>query len=161
MMSSNVQQQTLSTSSKYFKMPVAVHLVLQKNDEVLLLLRQGTGFCDGHYSVVAGHLDGGESATSAMIREAAEEAGILIEAKDLTFSCMTHRFSPDRESIDIFYTCATWKNEICNKEPHKCGELRFFPKAQLPSNMVGYVRDGILKSMGNQPYSEYGWKEAT
>ena len=148
------QQQSVS---KYFRMPVAVHLVLFRGNEVLLLLRQGTGFCDGMYSVVAGHLDGGESATEAMVREAFEEAGIVVDPKELDFSCMIHRFSPDRESIDVFYACKTWQNEICNKEPHKCGELRFFPADRLPENMVGYVRDGISKTFAGQSYCEFGW----
>ncbi|MCL2468918.1 MAG: NUDIX domain-containing protein [Alphaproteobacteria bacterium] len=151
---------TFSTipKSKYFMMPVAVHLILQQKEDVLLLLRQGTGFCDGRYSVIAGHLDGGESATEAMIREAKEEAGIDISPSDLEFSCVLHRYSPDRESIDLFYLCKIWRGEIRNMEPHKCGELHFFPINTLPENMVEYVRDGVQKSVKRQPYSEFGWE---
>ena len=58
-----------------FLAPVAVHLLLVKDDRVLLLKRYNTGYEDGNYSVVAGHIDGGEDLKTAMIREAREEAG--------------------------------------------------------------------------------------
>lgn len=41
-----------------FKFVSAVHLFLIKDKEILLLKRFGTGYRDGEYSVVAGHMDG-------------------------------------------------------------------------------------------------------
>lgn len=35
----------------YYKVAVAVYLILRRDDEVLLLLRQNTGYMDGHYSL--------------------------------------------------------------------------------------------------------------
>ena len=40
-----------------FQMPVAVHLLLVKDNKVLLLRRFNTGYEYGNYSVVAGHVD--------------------------------------------------------------------------------------------------------
>src|SRR4051812_27606999 len=62
----------------WFKMVVAVHLFLLRDDQVLLLRRQNTGYEDGNYSVIAGHVEGGEEIKAAMIREAREEAGITL-----------------------------------------------------------------------------------
>jgi 8-oxo-dGTP pyrophosphatase MutT (NUDIX family) len=156
--SSSIASQILDVKrDEHFKMPVAVHLVLVQSNDVLLLLRQGTGFADGSYSVVAGHLDGHESATDAMVREAYEEAGIIIDPQDLKFSCVMHRISPEREGVDFFYLCKIWKNDIVNKEPHKCGELRFYPLSQLPQNMVPYVKEGISRTFLEQSYYEFGW----
>src|SRR5215207_9969041 len=53
-------------------------------DEVLLQLRQGTGFMDGHWAcAAAGHVEAGESVLSAAIREAAEELGVTIEPHEM------------------------------------------------------------------------------
>ena len=59
---------------KRYTMPVAVHLFLIKDGRILLLRRFNTGYEDGNFTVVAGHVDGNESYIDAMLREAKEEA---------------------------------------------------------------------------------------
>ena len=66
---------------KRFKLIVAVHLFLLRNDEIILLRRFNTGYEDGNYSLIAGHIDGNEWITNAIIREAKEEGNILISKK--------------------------------------------------------------------------------
>lgn len=85
-----------------FKIISAVHLLLIRDGKILLLRRMNTGFYDGSYSVIAGHLDGGETATSAMIREAKEESGITINSKSLKMVHVMHRKSSE-ERVDFFF----------------------------------------------------------
>ena len=140
-----------------FKALVAVHLLIHKEEKILLQLREGTGWADGQYSVIAGHLDGNESVKVGMAREAFEEIGIEIHPKDLQTTCVMHRKTEDREVIDFFFTTKKWKNEITNKEPHKCKELVFYPVLQLPTNIVGYVKHAIEAIENHKRFVEYGW----
>ena len=50
----------------WYKLVAAVHLFLIRDGKVLLLRRFNTGYEDGQYSVIAGHLDGDEEATAAL-----------------------------------------------------------------------------------------------
>ena len=47
------------------RFPVAVHILLRRDDEVLLVRRCNTGYEDGKLSVVAGHVEPGETVTRA------------------------------------------------------------------------------------------------
>lgn len=140
-----------------FKLVVAVHLILIENRKILLLRRYNTGYEDGNYSVVAGHIDGNESVIKAMQREALEEAGIKIKEEDLEIVHVMHRKSEDRESIDYFLTCKSYEGEITIMEKDKCDELKFYNLDRLPINVIPYVRKGIEYYRNNIPFSIYGW----
>ena len=63
-------------SNKRFSLRAAVYLVLFKDGKTLLSRRYKTGWRDGNYSLVAGHVDGKEPATEALIREVKEESSL-------------------------------------------------------------------------------------
>ena len=100
-----------------FKLVTSVHLILIKEGKVLLLRRYHTGYKDGNYSVVAGHIDGNESVIKAMQREAMEEAGIKIQETDLKIVHVMHRKSEDRENIDYFFDSRTPKSSTTSVPP--------------------------------------------
>ena len=112
--------------AEHIKLPVAVHLFLIKAEKVLLLRRYNTGYEDGNYSVIAGHIDGNEHVYSAMIREAKEEAGINILEKNLEIIQVMHRKKEKEERIDYFFSCKEWEGEIKIMEPNKCDELLWY-----------------------------------
>lgn len=140
-----------------FKLVTAVHLILIENEKILLQRRYNTGYEDGNYSVVAGHIDGNESVIKAMQREALEEAGIKINEEDLEIVHVMHRKTPDRESIDYFLNCKKYDGKITIMEKDKCDELKFYDLDNLPNNVIPYVRKGIESYLKNEPFSIYGW----
>ena len=140
-----------------FQLKSAVHLFIIHDGNILLLRRFNTGYQDGNYSVVAGHLNGGEKVISAAIREAQEEAGILIQEKDVEIVQVMHRLSDD-ERIDFFVTVFAWEENIINNEPDKCDDLRWFPLDQLPINMVAYVQQAIRNYNDNIWFDSFGWE---
>ncbi|MEX2225096.1 MAG: NUDIX domain-containing protein [Dehalococcoidia bacterium] len=137
-------------------MPVAVHVVLVRDGEVLLLLRANTGYEDGSYSVIAGHVEPGEQIIDAAVREAREEAGIELDADALRIGGVMHRRAED-ERIDYFVTAARWRGDLRNAEPEKCGELRWCARTALPPNTVAYVRRAIENGVGGPWFESFGW----
>src|SRR2546429_4288338 len=106
------------------KLPVAVHVLLLRGDEVLLVRRCNTGFEDGKLSVVAGHVEPGESVTQAALRETSEEVGLALSPDRLRVVGVMHRKSDD-ERVDFFlaYRLDGSDAEPENREPEECSEL--------------------------------------
>lgn len=135
----------------------AVHLILEQDGKVLLSRRFNTGYEDGKYSVVAGHIDAGETATTAMVREALEEAGIDIRPEDMQMAHVMHRNGDDRERIDFFIRATKWKGTPCVMENDKCDEMSWYVVDALPENVIPYVRSAIQHIQNGHFYSEFGW----
>ncbi|MFA6190176.1 MAG: NUDIX domain-containing protein [Candidatus Staskawiczbacteria bacterium] len=139
------------------KITPASYLFLTKDNKVLLLRRYNTGYEDGKYSMIAGHVDQGESFTQCMVREAQEEAGILIKPENLTVVHIVNKYI-DSERIDIFFTTDKWVGEIINKEPQKCDDLSWFDLDNLPENVIPFVKNSIECIKNKILYSEAGYK---
>lgn len=109
-----------------FKIVPASYVLLIKNSQVLLMRRFNTGYCDGQYSLPAGHLDGGESLIQAAVREAFEEIGVEIDARDLELvHVMSRPNSNDAERVDFFFKTEKWTGIPKIIEPNKCDDLRW------------------------------------
>jgi len=135
-----------------FKFIIAVYLMLIEDGKILLLRRFNTGYEDGNYSLVAGHVDEGESFKEAIIREAKEEAGIEIDLKDIEVAHIMQRIPLGR--VSVFLTAKKWSGEIKNMEPEKCDDLSWFDIDNLPENTIPYIREAIENYRKNILYSE-------
>ena len=121
-----------------------------------MLRRFNTGYEDGNYSVVAGHIDGGEEIKAAMIREAREEIGVELAYDDVEINQVMHRLSGD-ERIDFFLHASRWKGKIANKEPHKCDDLSWHALNDLPENVIPYVRRALENYQANRWFDSFGF----
>lgn len=142
----------------HIKVPVAVHLLLIDKNNILLSRRYNTGFQDGNYSVVAGHVEQNETIIQAMKREVLEEANISFFAGDLHIVQVMYRKSNTEERIDYFLYADRWEGDIQNNEPDKCDDLSWFKLNALPENMVPYVRYAIKAYLNGEYFTEFGWK---
>jgi 8-oxo-dGTP pyrophosphatase MutT (NUDIX family) len=141
------------------RFPVAIHILLLRGDEVLLVRRCNTGFEDGRLSVVAGHVEPGESITRAAFREAEEEVGVALSPDRLRVVGVMHRKSDD-ERVDFFlaYRLDAGGPEPENREPEKCSELLWADLAHLPDDTIPYVRAGVENFRRGAWFQEFGWK---
>lgn len=135
---------------------VNAYLILKQGNEILLHLRKNTGYCDGMWSLVAGHVEDGESATAALIRETYEEIGITLSPDQIKVVHVMHR-QTNRLNVDIFFACPLWEGVIKNCEPEKCEKLEFFSLENLPTNIVDYNATALKAVLNEEFYSEQGW----
>lgn len=137
---------------------VDVNVLLIRDSQVLLGRRHNTGFEDGSLHMPAGHLEGGESLITALLREAWEELGIQINPGHPRLVHVMHH-SAGGGRLSFFFEVTDWTGEITNREPHKCKSLRWFPLAELPDRIIPYTRDALLAYMRGAPLSCKGWSE--
>lgn len=138
-----------------FKLIASVYLILIKNNKILLLRRQNTGYEDGKYGLPAGHLEDNETLKEGLKREVKEEIGIDI-AIDVNLVHIMHRRGQDIR-IDFFFKVGKYEGDIENKEPEKCDDLSWFSLDALPNNIIPYIKQAIEKSQKKILYSEIGW----
>lgn len=127
-----------------FKIIPAVYLILIKNNKIFLSRRFKTGYMDGFYSLVAGHLEGNEYMASALIREAQEEINICIKKEHLKLVHVMHKiYKEEPERIDFFFMANQWEGEIKNNESEKCDDIGWFKFDNLPENILPHVKRAI------------------
>lgn len=119
----------------------ASYVIFRRGNSVLLQLRQGTGYMDGHWATAAaGHVEANESAEAAALREAQEELGVQIAAEDLVPLTTMHRFLPQgpaiEQRVDFFFSTERWSGSPRIMEPHKAAELQWFALDELPVPLV-------------------------
>jgi SAM-dependent methyltransferase len=125
---------------------VDVHLILRRGDEILLARRAGTGYADGLFNLPSGHVEDGEDVRAAVVREAYEEVGVVLDPERLAVALvMQHRAPGGSARIGWFFEAhlAEADRQPSNREPDKCSELAWFPLGGLPDDMVAYSRAGV------------------
>ena len=140
------------TLDRFVVVPAAYVFLLRDGvagPEVLLQLRQNTGFMDDHWAAAAaGHVEMGETAYDAARREASEEIDVGDLALDfVTAMQRTRSGEPIDERIDFFFTARSWSGTPRIVEAAKCAALDWFPLSELPDPVVPHelkVLHGII-----------------
>jgi 8-oxo-dGTP pyrophosphatase MutT (NUDIX family) len=148
---------------RFVVVPAAYVILRREDGHVLLLLREGTGWMDGHWAVPAGHVEARESVFAAARREAREEAGVTIDPADLQPLCAMHRTHPDHdpidERVDFFFTASRWSGAPRLMEPDKAAGLDWFALDKLPEPVVPHEQQ-VLEALSRgslPPVVAYGF----
>lgn len=148
----------MNVDRERFRLHATAILLLVRDDKILLCRRFNTGWEDGKYGLMAGHIDGGESFTEALCREANEELGIIIRPADATFVHVQHHIS-SKEYVYMYFAVRKWSGEPSIQEPDKCDGIQWFSFDDLPQDLVAdtrFILDCYRKGI---TYSETGFSE--
>lgn len=119
-----------------FKLVITVGLILLNDKgQVLLQKRCNTGYMDGKYGLVAGHLEKDESLVDGIIREAKEEIDAILDKNNIEFVCMIRR-GDNCDYVNTYFKYINYNKEIQRSEPKKCLELKWFDIDKLPDNII-------------------------
>lgn len=141
--------------------PVAVHLIIIRDNKILLLKRFNTGVFDGYWCMPTGKIEEGESPLQAIIREAKEEVGLDINPSLATIvtANVPNIFdsSSKYKDINFFFICNNFENEPINMEPDKHDQMQWFDIDKLPNPMVDAVKQGIKQYLQSVAYGDMGF----
>ena len=151
-------------TDRFALVPASYVYLLRDGDrgtEVLLQLRSGTPYMDGHWAAAAaGHVDRGETAYDAARREAEEELGVTDVGLEFAFTMQrTQQADAIDERVDWFVTARSWTGEPRIVEPHKAAEIRWCPLEELPEPMVPHEAHALAHLGSGAAYLTFGWDE--
>lgn len=139
---------------------MGVHLYLEDtHGRILLGLRHpDSPFAGNAWHFLAGHCER-EEAVNCLIREAQEEAGLIIEASDVELVHVVHLVdSPSaRPRMQLVFRARTWSGRPAVLEPDRCVEWRWWNPKDLPATVVPYTRQAIDGMLAGRLYSQTGW----
>lgn len=128
---------------------VDVHLILRRDGEagpeVLLSRRAGEVYAAGMWHLPSGHLDGPhEDVVRALIREAREETGVVVDPAEVRFAVVVHHRGPGgRSRTGFFFEVRDWRGTPAVREPAVCDAMGWYGLDALPEPMVAYCRAGL------------------
>lgn len=135
-----------------------INLVIKQNDKVLLFFRNDGFFnYDGGWWVLpAGHIEQGETAMTAAIREAKEELDIDIAPDDIKCVHVISNLASRTESFDFFFEVSKYTGTIRNCEGDKCADMQYFTFDEIKNlkNVVSTTRIALSGIADKQLYSE-------
>ncbi len=102
--------------------------VLEREGRVLAARRKKGSHLEGHWEFPGGKIEAGESPEECLVRELAEEIGVVVEPRGI-LEVVFHRY-PEKNVLLLFYRC-----DLLEGEPHalECDEIRWVALADLPS----------------------------
>ena len=108
----------------------AVHMIIKKDNKILLQKRKGSKLWPGYYALPAGHIDEGENQYDALVREAREELGIDLDPKKILNNYVVLRRN--------YFEIKDYDGKPKIMEEDKCDELLWADADNLPEPFINY-----------------------
>lgn len=137
-----------------------VNLIIKQDDNILLF-RRTDGFFksedgQGWWVIPAGHIEAGETATDAVIREAKEELDIDVLPEDIEFAHVMSNLASREEGFDFFFIIKKYSGQLRNCEGDKCAEMRYIAPGEIRDmkNIVTTTGLALRTILNGVKYSE-------
>jgi len=141
---------------------VGAHLYLEDDrGRVLLGLRHpDSAFAGNTWHFLAGRCEQ-ESVLDCVVREAFEEAGLVIDPADLEFVHAVHLIDHPgaRPLMQMVFRARHWTGTPRLEEPDKCLAWQWWQPDALPERIVPYARAAIDGIQASRLYTQTGWEE--
>ena len=133
----------------------SIYLIIKnENGDILLQRRQGTKLWPGYLALPAGHIDEGENAYEAAIREAREELGIEIHVEDIIDTFVVNRKNKSLPPYyDVYFEISKYLGEIKIAEPEKCSELVWANINNLPNDIIDFEEEAMINNANGVKFS--------
>ena len=139
--------------SRHFQLIVDVHLLLQRDGDVLLGRRANTGYGDGAYEPPSGRLAERETLVEAAVRVAAAQIGIGLDPARVTLAHVMHDVS-GAGRMAFFLTADGWEGDT-GATTKSYSDLAWFPLSELPANMIDRARVAVRNFAAGARFSTY------
>lgn len=123
------------TQKKRITASVNVYLILQKGDQILLQLRQNTGYLDHHWSLAAGHVEQG---TYHMVQEAPVKPPCDMK-KALANGVIVDLLILDELKVCLQYFHVSELKDLCNQLKIPANEK----KPGLINQILSFIQTGV------------------
>ena len=140
-----------------FRTILTARLILEYREHTLYLARtksNGSGF-----TLPGGKIEGEEFAKQALVREALEEAGIIITEKALKLVHVTHKRLHSTTEIIFFFHAKKWSGDISVREPEKFKDVVWLPNDEPPKTLTPVIRMAMQKIENGKIFSQFPAKE--
>ncbi len=138
------------------KFNTSVSFIIKQDTKILLFYRTDGYFKDGWWVLPAGHVEEGETATEAVIRECKEELNIGVSASSVHFAHIVYNLSGENKRMDFYFYVQNYNGILRNLEPDKCEKMAFFDLDNLPpiDKIAPTTLLALQSIQQNIPYSE-------
>ena len=136
-----------------FRTILTARLLLEYREHTLYLSQAKSN--GESFTLPGGKIEGEEYAKEALIREAFEEAGIILSKKSLHLVHVVYKKLHSTTEIIFFFRAAAWQGELKVKEPEKFKDTVWLPNDEPPSRLPAVIKSAMNKIAKGKIFSQF------
>ena len=136
-----------------FRTILTARLLLEYRDHTLYLSQAKSN--GESFTLPGGKIEGEEYAKEALIREAFEEAGIILTKKSLHLVHVVYKRLHSTTEIIFFFHATVWKGELKVNEPDKFKDAIWLPNDEPPKRLPTVIKSAMDKIAKGKIFSQF------